>query len=60
MTPTEHPATERSESMSVEVQGNSSHGPAETENPNENDDEKELQSDQLQDVPGYRSSDVDW
>ena len=53
MTPTEHPATVRSESMSVAEQGNLSHGPAETENPNTNDDNEELQSDQLQDVPDW-------
>ena len=52
VTTTEHPATERSESMSVEVQGNLSHEPTETENPHKNDDE-ELQSDQLQDVPDW-------
>ena len=51
MTTTEHPATERSESRSVEVQGNLSNEPAETENPHKNDDDEELQSDQLQDVP---------
>ena len=32
-TTAKHPATERSENMSVEVQGNLSHGPAETEKP---------------------------
>ena len=53
MTITEHPATERSESMSVDVQGNLSHEPAETENPNKIDDNEELQSDQLQDVPDW-------
>ena len=34
VTPTEHPASTRSENMSEEVRGNSSHGPAETENSN--------------------------
>ena len=33
VTPTEHPASTRSESMSEDVQGNLSHGPPETENP---------------------------
>ena len=42
VTPTEHPASTRSESMSEEVWGNSSHGPAETESPNKNDDNKEV------------------
>ena len=45
VTPTEHPALTRSESMSEEVQGNLSHGPAETENPNTNDDNEEVQGD---------------
>ena len=36
-----HGAT-RIESISEEVRGNSSHGPAETENPNENDDNEEV------------------
>ena len=53
MTLTEYPATERSESMSVEVQGDMSHELAETENPNESDDDEELQSDQLHDVPDW-------
>ena len=53
MTSTEHPATVRSENMSVEVQGNLSQGSAETENPNRNDDNEELQSDQLQVVPDW-------
>ena len=38
--PTLHPASSRSESMSEEVRGDSSHGPTETENPNKNDDEE--------------------
>ena len=37
MTPTEQPASTRSENMSEEVQGNLSHRPAETENPNINE-----------------------
>ena len=61
MTTTEYSATERSESMSEEVQGDLSHEPAETENPNKNDDDEELQSDQLQMCQiGYRSSGMDW
>ena len=40
MSPTMHPALTRSESMSEEVQGNLSHGAAETENPNKNDNEE--------------------
>ena len=51
VTTTEHPATERSEGMSDESQGNLSHGSAETKNPNKNDDDEELHSDQLQGVP---------
>ena len=38
VTPTEHPALTRSESMIEEVQGNLSHGPSETETPNKNGD----------------------
>ena len=53
VTPTEYPATERSESTSESVRGNPSHEPAETENPNKNDDDEELQSDQLQGVPDW-------
>ena len=53
VTPTEHPATVRSETTSVEVQGNLSHGPAEIENPNKYDVNEELQSDQLRDVPDW-------
>ena len=53
VTTTEHPATERSESRSVEVQGNLSHEPTETENPHKYDHDEELQSDQLQDVPDW-------
>ena len=57
VTPTEHPASARSESMSEEVRGNSSHGPAETETQNKNDDDEELQSGELQGVPSSR---MDW
>ena len=39
LTPTQHPASTRSESMSDEVRGDSSPGPAETENSNKNDNE---------------------
>ena len=39
--------------MSEESRGNPSRGPAEIENPNKNDDNEELQSDQLQDVPDW-------
>ena len=36
----QHPTSRRSESMSDEVRGDSSRGPAETENPNKNDNEE--------------------
>ena len=42
MATTGHPATERSDSTSVEVHGNLSHEPAETENLNKNDDDEEF------------------
>ena len=48
---TENPATERSETVSEESRGNPSHGSAETENTNKNDDDEELRSDLLQDLP---------
>ena len=51
MTPTEHPASTRSENMSEEVQGNSSHGPAETENTDKNDDNEEVQRNSSHDLP---------
>ena len=54
VTPTEHPASTRSESMSEEVRGNSSRGKAEDENPNKNDDNEGLHSDQLQGVPDWQ------
>ena len=53
MTPTEHPALTRSESMSEEVQGNLSHGPAETENPNENDDNEKVRGNLSHDLPEW-------
>ena len=53
VTTTEHPATERSESMSEEVQGNLSHVPAETENPNKNDDNEEVQGNLSHDLPEW-------
>ena len=45
MTLTEHPAPTRSESMSEEVRGNSSHGPAKTENQYKKDDNEEVRGD---------------
>ena len=42
VTITEHPASTRSENMSDEVQGNLSHGPADTEKPSKNDDNEEV------------------
>ena len=42
LTPTEHPASTRSESMSEEVRGNSSRGPVETENTNKNEDNERV------------------
>ena len=60
VTTTTHPATERSESTSVEVQGNVSHELAETENTNKNDDDEELQSDQLQGVPDWAAGVQAW
>ena len=53
VTPTEHPASTRSESMSEEVRGNSSHGPAETENPNKNDDNEEVRRNSSHDLPDW-------
>ena len=52
VTPTEHPASTRSESMSDEVQGNLSHGPAETENPNKNEDNEKVRGNLSHDLPG--------
>ena len=37
--------------MSEEVQGNLSHGPAESENPNENDDNEEVRGNLSHDLP---------
>ena len=51
VTPTEHPAATRSESMREELQGNSSHGPAETENSNKNDDNEEVRGNSSHDLP---------
>ena len=51
--PTEHQALTRSESMSEEVQGNLSHGPAETENPNKNDDNEEVRGNLSHGLPEW-------
>ena len=53
MISTENPATERSEIMSEELRGNPSRGSAETENTNKNEDDEELRSELLQDVPEW-------
>ena len=53
MTPTEHPAATRSESSSEEVQGNLSHGPPETKNPNKNDDDEEVRGNLSHDLPEW-------
>ena len=53
VTTPKYPGTERSDSMSESLRRNPSHEPAETENPNKNDDDKELHSDQLQGVPDW-------
>ena len=50
VTPTEHPASTRSESRSEEVRGNSSHRPAETENPNTNGDNEEVRGNSSHDL----------
>ena len=50
---TENPATERSEIRSEESRGNPSRGSAETENTNKNEDDEELRSELLQDVPEW-------
>ena len=50
---TENPATERSEIMSEESPGNPSRGSAETENTNKNEDDEELRSELVQDVPEW-------
>ena len=51
--PTQHPASTRSESMSDGVRGNSSRGPAETENPNKNDDNEEVRGNLSHDLPEW-------
>ena len=51
---TENPATERSETMSEESRGNPSRGSAEAENTNKNEDDEELRSELLQDVPEWQ------
>ena len=53
VTPTEYPASTRSESMSEEVRGNSSHGPAETEKPNKNHDNEEVRGNSSLDLPEW-------
>ena len=50
VTRTQHPASAGSESVSDGVRGNSSRGPAETENPNKNDNEG-VRGDPLRDMP---------
>ena len=52
VTPTQHPASIRSKSMSDEVRGDSSRGPTETENPSKNDNE-EVRGDPLRDLPEW-------
>ena len=52
VTPTQHPASLRTESMS-EVRGDSSRGPAETDNPNNKNDNEEVRSDPLRDQPEW-------
>ena len=51
VTTTDHPAPTRSESVSEEVRGNSSHGPAEIENPNKNEDVEEVRGNSSHEVP---------
>ena len=53
VTLTKHPASTRSESVSDEVRGDSSRGPAETENPNKNDDEEEVRRNLSHDLPEW-------
>ena len=50
--PTQHTASIRSESMSEEVRGDSSRGPAETEKPHKNDNE-EVRGDPLRGLPEW-------
>ena len=53
MAPTEHPASTRSENISEERQGNMSHGQAETENQNKNDDSEEVRGNLSHDLPEW-------
>ena len=53
VTHTEHPAAERSEIMSEEVQGNLSREPGENKNPNKNDDDVDAQGNQSHDLPEW-------
>ena len=53
MVSTENPATERSETVSEELQGNPSRGSAESESTNKNADDEELRCELLQDVPEW-------
>ena len=53
MISSETPATERSETVSEESLRNPFRGSAETENTNKNEDEEELRSELLQDVPEW-------
>ena len=50
---TENPATERIGTVSEESRGNPSSGSAETENTNKNEDDEELRSELLEDVPEW-------
>ena len=50
---TEQPASTRSESMSDRVRRNSSHGSAENENTNKHEDDEELRSELLRDLPEW-------
>ena len=61
VTPTEYPASTRSENMSEEVQRNSSYGPAKTEKPNKNDDKRKFKETCRKICQhGYRSSGTVW
>ena len=51
MTSTEQRASTRSESMSEEEQGNLSHGPAVTGNPQKNDNNQEARRNLSHDLP---------
>ena len=50
---TEHPASTRSESMSEEVQGNLSRGPAAPKNSNKNEDNEEVRGNLSHDLPEW-------